>query len=260
MIALDESNEYAAEVPFTLPTDADPLVGLTGHTFTLGEVQIKLPGSGVWVNVALNKIVEKGYGRYCARLTSSQTTTAGLVAISANVSGAQPYFGTETIGTLGGDVPQNGTGYITFYLPDESDPVYGDPVDDADFTSGGTLRICLPDDVYRDATSDEKADVVNLGNGGYAFLLDATHTVKSGKAFLYAEYTGAQRFEGYVTILGTGVFSGSSATPPTPIAVPLSTEYHISTRDLISGAVNRLCEYSKSGNFDAGVFVDNVGE
>lgn len=258
MIALNETNEYAAEVAFTLPLVSDPLTGLTGWTFTLGEVQVKLPG-GAWTNVAVNKIVEKGYGRYCARLTSSQTTTAGIVSILANVSGAQPYFGVDTIGELGGDIPQLSTGYMPFYLPNETDPVYGAPVSTANFSSSGTLRICLPDAVYRDATTAEKAAVINLGNGGYLFTLDSSLTTKKGKAFLYASYTGAQRFEGYSTILGFGAAT-TSATTLTPISVPNTLTSPTSTlKDLITAAAGRLCEYSKSGNFDAGEFVDNVG-
>lgn len=260
MIALNETNEYAAEVPFTLPLATDPLTGLTGHTFTLGEVQIKLPGSLVWVNVAVNKIVEKGYGRFCARLTSAQTTTEGLVAIRASVTGTQPYFGSETIGVLGGDIPINGAGYITFFLPDEFDPVYGSPIDTADFTSSGTLRVCLPDAAYRDCTPTEKASVVNLGFGGYALPIDVSLTPKAGKIFIYASYTGAQRFEDYSVILGTGVAPTEIIVGPDPIAVPTPATSPTSTlMDLIGNSINRLCEYSRSGNFIPDVFVDTVG-
>lgn len=259
MIALNETQEYAAEVAFTLPLDSDPLTGLTGWTFTLGEVQIKLPGAGSWINVAVNKIVEKGYGRFAARLTAAQTTTAGIVAIKVSVTNTQPFFGYETIGTLGGDIPQNGTGYLLFYLPDSVDPVYGAPVSTANFSSSGTLRICLPDAAYRDCTSGEKASVINLGFGGYALPLDTTHTVKKGKAFIRAEYTGAQSFESYSTILGAEL-AVSVPTPPTPVTASVPITSPVSTyKDLLTAAVSRLCEYSKSGDFNAGVFTDNVG-
>lgn len=259
MIALNETNEYAAEVPFTLPLASDPLTGLTGWSFTLGEVQIKLPGAGSWTNVAINKIVEKGYGRFCARLTSAQTTTSGTVYIRASVASTQPYFGSETISTLGGDIPQNGSGHLAFFLPNSADPVYGSPIDTADFTVSGTVRICLPDTVYRDATSAEKTSIINLGYGGYALPVDSTHTLKAGKVFIYAEYSGAQRFEGYSTILGTGV-SSPAIDVPTPIAVPNTLTTPQSTQmDLIANAVNRLCEYSRSGDYVADEFIDNVG-
>lgn len=252
MIALNETNEYAAEVPFTLPLESDPLTGLTGWTFTLGEVQIRLPGSLVWINVAVNKIVEKGYGRFCARLTSAQTTTEGNVYIRASVTGTQPYFGNEIISTLGGDIAQGGSGYIVLFLPDEVDPVYGSPIDTADFTSSGLVRLCFPDDVYRDATTDELNSIVNLGYGGYA--LPVTDTDKAGKVFIYVEYPGAQRFEGYSTILGTGVATVSTPTP-TPITVPNTVTTPQSTQmNLITNAVGRLCEYSKSGSFVADPF------
>lgn len=249
MIALNETNEYAAEVPFTLPLASDPLTGLTGHTFVLGEVQIKLPSDpNNWVNVAINKIVEKGYGRFCARLTAPQCTTAGIVPILANVAGSseQPFFGVETIGELGGDVPVGGTGYIVFYLPDAIDPVYGAPISNADFTASGTLRICLPDDVYRDATVGEKAAVINLGNGGYAFPLTTTHTVKKGKVFIYAEYPNAQRFEDYVVVLGVGASATTPPSSPTLVASSsTATSAVVSSVDHVTAALERLCEYSK---------------
>lgn len=249
MIALNETNEYAAEIPFTLPLASDPLTGLTGHTFVLGEVQIRLPGAGSWVNVAVTKIVEKGYGRFCARLTADQCTTAGPVALLANVAGSaeQPYVGVETIGQLGGDIAVGGEGYIFIYLPDETDPVYGAPVSDADFTASGTLRICLPNDVYRDATTSEKAAVLNLGNGCYAFPLTSNLTGTRGKVFIYAEYPGAQRFEDYSTILGLG--SAPVVTPPSPTPAPVTSSSVATTLateiDHTTAAIARLCEYAK---------------
>lgn len=261
MIALNETNEYAAEVAFTLPLATDPLTGLTGHVFTLGQVKIRLPGSLVWIDVALNKLVEKGYGRFCARLTSTQTTTAGTVSIRAEVAGTQPYFGTDTINTLGGDIGQGGSGYLPFFLPDATDPVYGAPVSTANFTTTGLVRICLPDGVYRNATTTELASVVNLGYGGYALPVGATHTAKSGKVFIYVEYPGAQRFESYSTILGVGAASTTSASAPTPITVPTPNVTPQSTlQNLITHAIGRLCEYSKSGDFSYGEYIDNVGE
>lgn len=248
MIALNETLEYAAEVPFTLPLAADPLTGLTGWVFTLGEVQIRLPGAGSWINVATSKIVEKGYGRYCARLTSSQTTTAGTVAILANVAGAteQPYVGYETIGELGGDIPVSGSGYLLFYLPDATDPIYNPPITTANFAVSGTLRICLPNDVYRDCTLAEKNAVVNLGNGLYGFPLSGSLTATRGKTFLYAEYPSAQRFEGFTTILGVG--SAPTVTPPSPTPlVAVSTTSPEYTSHALA-AVSRLCEQFRSGD------------
>lgn len=258
MIALNETQEYAAEIPFTLPLAADPLTGLTGWAFTLGEVQIRLPGAGSWINVAISKIVEKGYGRFCARLSAAQCATTGAVALLANVSGSseQPYVGVETIGELGGDVLVGGTGFIFFYLPNSVDPVYGVPVSGADFVGAGTLRICLPNDVYRDATPSEKATVLNLGNGCYAFPLTTALTATRGKVFLYAEYPGAQRFEGYSMILGVGAAPGATPTSGsgggsgfTPVRSPIDygdPEYV----DHILGALNRLPEQFRTGTYE----------
>lgn len=254
MIALNETNEYAAEVAFTL---FDGLTPLTGHAFTLGEVQIKLPGAG-WVNASVAKIVEKGYGRYCVRLTSSQTAVAGDVYIRAVVTGSQSYFGSDVIGELGGDIPQGGTGSVNFYLPDATDP-YNNPALTGDPTSVMTLgdvRVCLPDASYVDVAL---SDITEIGYGLYRVNLDASDTAKKGKVFVYASVSGYQPFEGYCTILGLGT-AVDEEDPPTPIPVPVTALSPVSSyRDLITGAINRLCEYTKSGDFEAGTFVDNVG-
>lgn len=254
MIALNEANEYAAEVAFTLPLSSDPLTGLTGHVFTLGEVQVKLPGSA-WADVPVVKIVEKGYGRFAVRLTNSQTTAAGDVFVRATVSGTQNYFGGDVIGVLGGDIPVAGEGSVAFFLPDEIDPYNNPPLTGHTFVLG-EVRMCLPNASYIDVPLDQ---IEEIGYGGYRVNLTEDDTATRGKVFIYAEVTGYQRFESYGTILGTGVAT-TSVEIPTPIAVPtsaLSPVYPL--RDLITGAANRLCEYAKSGDFDAGIFEDNVG-
>lgn len=254
MIALNETNEYAAEVAFNLPLSSDPTTGLTGHAFTLGEVQIKLPGLG-WADATLAKIVEKGYGRYAVRLTPSQCTVAGDVAIIATVSTTQNYFGSDTIGVLGGDIPVGETGSIYFFLPDIDDPFGNPPLTGHTFATG-EVRICLPNSTYADL---DALQISEVGFGAYKATITTTQTALRGKAFIYANVTGYQPFEGYSTILGVGA-APSSITPPTPIPVPVTTSSPIApTLDLITSAINRLCEYSKSGNFDAGVFIDNVG-
>ncbi len=257
MIALNETNEYSAEVAFNLPDETNPIVGILSHSFTLGEVQIKLPGQA-WANATLAKIVEKGYGRYCVRLTSAQCLVAGDVYIKAIVTGAQSYFGSDVIGDLGGDIAVGGTGSVNFYLPDESDP-YGNPALTglpADVFTLGDIQLCLPDGVYADV---DLADVEEIGFGLYRVNLDTTQTTKRGKVFVYAEVTGYQPFEGYSTILGVGTVA-PIVVSPTPIPVPVTALSPISTyTDLITGAVNRLCEFTKSGNFEAGVFLDTVG-
>jgi hypothetical protein len=253
MIALNETNEYAAEVAFTLFSGISPI---TGWSFTLGEVQIKLPG-GAWTDATLIKIVEKGYGRYAVRLTAAQCLTAGDVYIKAIVAGAQNYYGSDVIGTLGGDIPQSGTGSINFFLPDAVDPFLNPPLTGHTFVLG-EVRICLPDTAYADAAL---VSISEVGYGLYRVNLDATQTLKKGKAFVYASVTGYQPFEGYSTILGIGV-SDDDVDVPVPIPV-ITAPSDLSPvgiyKDLITNAVNRLCEYSKSGDFDFGVYEDNVG-
>lgn len=254
MIALNETNEYAAEVAFNLPLSADPLMGLTGHSFTLGEVEIKLPGLA-WANATVAKIVEKGYGRYAVRLTNSQTLVAGDVFIRATVATTQGYFGSDVIGVLGGDIAVGATGTASFFLPDASDPIGNPPLTGHTFVLG-EVRMCLPDGVYTDVPL---VQIEEIGYGCYVVNLSAANTAKRGKVFVYADVTGYQPFEGYVTVLGTGVATVTT-TPPTPIPVAVSDLSAVAiTIDHMTAAVNRLCEYSKSGDFNAGVFLDNVG-
>lgn len=258
MIALNETNEYAAEVAFTLPLESDPLTGLTGYTFTLGEVQIKLPGQP-WADAALVKIVEKGYGRFCVRLTSAQTLVAGDVFVRAVVAGTQYYLGSDVIGLLGGDIQESSsTGSVSFYLPLATDPINGTPLLAYDWTEAGAypsttprVRVCLPDGVYTDA---DVALIETVGYGGFKLNLSALHTVKRGKVFVWAEVPGYQRFEGYCTILGVGTAGGSTPTPPGPTPVPApyvpgDAEY---VNQLALG-LGRLAEQFRSGTADYGV-------
>jgi hypothetical protein len=260
MIALGETVEAAAEIPFFLPDVNNPIVGLTGHAFTLGEVQIKLPGSVSWVDVALIKIVEVGNGWYVIRLTAAQCVTEGVVkfrVVDASVSPAfQPTRGSETISTLGGDIGVLSTGYLMFYLPDENDPVFGNPITGA--FPAGTVELRLPNGTF---TAGDSSLVVEFGDGLYGYPLDETDTATRGKAFIYASATGAQPFSGYSTILGVGAYTPEIVIP-TPIPVITTDEDLVvvgTYQDLIAGAVARLCEYSKSGNFVADAFTDNVG-
>lgn len=246
MIRLNETNEYAAEVAFTLPLDSDPLTGLTGWTFTLGEVQIKLPGGG-WTNVALDKIVEKGYGRFCARLTPSQCTTAGDVFLKADVAGTQYYFGSDVIGQLGGDIAIGETGSVPFFLPNATDPINGAPLTGHTFVTG-QVRVCLPNATYVDA---DVAQIEEIGFGGFRLNLTAGQTALAGKVFVYANVPGYQRFEGYCTILGATGGVAPEPPGPTPIPVPIvfgDPEYV----NQLSLALNRLPQQFRSGTLDYG--------
>lgn len=235
-IALNETDPTAAEVAFNLPLISNPSMPLTGHTFVLGEVQILLPGQ-FWMNVNPLQIVEKGYGRYCVRLTAAQCTTAGSVFIRANVSGAQPYFGYDRIGVFAGDIPQGLPGALVFYLPNATDPIFGSPVTGHTFVAG-EVRVCLPGGVYADATV---TNITEIGYGAYALALTSSQTVNRGKVFVYANVSGAQVFEGYETISATNVTTSTSTggTVVVPVTSPVAPGSPLYV-DHVTIAVNRL--------------------
>lgn len=243
MIAQNEPNQYAAEVPFTLPTLSNPLVGLTGHTFTSGEVQYRLPGATSWANATVSRIIEKGFGEYCLRLLTSETATLGTVYLRAIVSGAQPCVTTEQITNLGGDLAVASSGFIPFYLPQSSDPVNGSPITGHTFAAG-EVKICLPNGTFANATL---ANVMEFGFGSYGLLLTSSDTALNGKAYLHVDIgSSSQPYTGYATILGVG--GGVTPTPPTPTPVTPTTSvagYTASTVDHVAEGILRLCQQFK---------------
>lgn len=254
MIATGETNEYAAEVAFFLPTVADPTVGLTGHAFVLGEVVRRLPADVAFSNAPVIKLIEVGHGWYVERFPVTDLGTPGNIYLRADVTGAQPAVVVDTIGVLGGSIPQNGDGVIGFYAANASDPVFGSPVSSHDFTldpeynagSGTTslVQLRLPNGSFANA---KVASIVSLGNGAWGLALTAAagQTALKGKAFIYAAVPGAKVFTGYVDILGSGVSSGSSTTTTlgpiafayTPVPNPSSSRL-----DHAEGALARLCQ------------------
>lgn len=226
MIRPGEPNDYAAEILFYLPLASDPLSPKLGHVFTLGEVRIKLTPASSWINVALVNIVERGHGWYAIRLTTAQRAAAGVIAYEAVCAGAQPDRGTETLDDeLGGDIAEGGSGLIPFFLADETDPIYGTPLEGHTFTLG-EVELGLPDDAFGDV--DPTTGIVEIGGGLYGVLVADPQTAKRGKAIVVADVAGAQRFSGYRTILGDG--SGSSVTPPV-LAPPSETTADGATAD-----------------------------
>lgn len=235
MIATNEATASAAEVPFFLPLSTDPInTGLTGHVFVLGEVQIKLPGAG-WTNATVASVVEKGFGRYCVQLSAAQTALGGNVYIRAVVSGAQSYTGVEEIGTAGGDIFVGVGGPLSFYLPNSVDPVNGAPITGHTFVPG-EVQVCLPGGAYANATV---GNISEVGFGSYELALTPAQTTTRGKAFIYALVAGAQRFEGFSTILNVG--SPALVIPPPSQSIPaLSPTVAASMAAHVVAALNRL--------------------
>ncbi len=265
MIALGETLATAAEVPFYLPTIADPTVGLTGHVFhdagggLTDEVQVFVPG-GAWVNATTNKVIERGFGWYVLQLTTAQCSVAGGVYLRANILGsvAQPAFVDETIGILGGDLPVGQDGLFPFYMPNLADPIFGAPVTGYVF-SAGEVKLALPGAAFVNADVADIAEVGGSGNGhgAYTLLLDDTDTANRGKAFVYATATGAQRFTGWVMLLGTGP-APAIVVPPVVLIPVVLTSTTAAALDHVAIALSRLCEYSKSNGSLSDVFLDST--
>lgn len=250
MILAGETFEYAAEVPFFLPLDSDPTGpdGLTLHAFhdvgdgTTDEVQVFIPGALVFANATIAKIREVGHGRYALRLTHAQSLLGGAVLLRTNVAGTQRDFVVEVIGQASGDIPVGGDGYFVFYLPDAVDPIGAPPITGHAFAPG-EVELCLPNGVYANATV---GDIAEFGDGGYGLKLTAAagQTLLRGKAYLYANVAGAQRFEGYITILGAPTAGTSPPPPPPPPPGPsvVLTPSPVVFVDHGDAAVNRLVE------------------
>lgn len=240
MIALNETNEYAAEVLFFLPDTANLPYGKLAHSFTLGEVQYDL-GAG-FIDVQLVKIVERGHGWYAIRLTAAQCVSAIELAYSATCADAQPDRGTETIGTAGGEIPKNGTGVIPFYLPQAADPVYGAPITGHTFVAG-EVELSLPDGAF--VALDPVAEpwrIIERGNGLYWVVLDTDDTVKAGKAIVFADIgVTSQPASSHRTILGNGVSVAPPVEPPEVVPVPVEFDA-IGYADIVSEALDRLTQ------------------
>lgn len=237
MIRPGEPNAYAAEILFYLPQADDPREGKTNHEFVLGEVRIKLTPVGDWLNVALNRIIEIGYGWYAIRLTAEQRAAAAEIAYEAVCDGAQPDRGTETIAELAGDIAEGGDGYLPFFLANADHPIEGEPIEGHEFAEG-ELLLRLPDAALDTASV---GDVVEFGGGLYALRItaDAGQTAKRGKTLIIADVPGASVFGGYRTILGTGLVSHAQPPPPAPAPAPV-VHAAIDVLDPVFLALSRL--------------------
>lgn len=251
-ILAGETLEYAAEVPFFLPLESDPTGpdGKLAHPWhdvgdgTTDELQVFLPGSLVFANATIAKIREVGHGRYALRLTQPQCVLGGAVLLRTNVDGTQRDFVVEVIGAASGDIPVGGDGYFVFLLSDHDDPIGAPRITGHEFLDG-EVEIALPNGVLQNA---DVGDVVEFGDGSYGLKLTAAsgQTALRGKAYIYVNVPGAQRFEGYITIMGAPT-SGVSPTPPsTPTPASSSTVAPTPTPvvfiDHAEAAVNRLVE------------------
>lgn len=224
MIQTGETSDVAAEVLVFLPDQTNPTQGITGYVFTLGEAKIKPPGAGAFTNVALDHIIERGFGWYALRATAAQRAVAGELAYDVTpLTLAQPDRGSEIIGTVGGEIAQGSAGFIPFYLPNEIDPVYGPPVTGHVFVLG-EVKLSLPGGAF---TNVPLTSIVELGGGIYGVVLSPTDTANRGKAIVYADVPGAQLASGYRSIVNPAAVAAAAypyiSTPPAgPFIFPIA--------------------------------------
>lgn len=226
MILAGETLSAALELPFFLPSNSNPIFGpVTGHVFTLGEVQIRAPGAG-FVNVALDHIVEKGFGAYAAIATSSQAATAGIAYVDAIVSGAQPYTGDEEIrlriaGIFVGETTDADRS-IPFHLASSSNPLV--PITGHSWATG-EVKVFIPGSgafVNADITR-----ITEIGAGDYSLALTGAQVTGRGKVYLYALVTGSQ----------PDLVVADIVTPPTGDLVEPTITNIIPTPSVAAGAV-----------------------
>lgn len=240
MIALGELSPAAAEVQFRLLDVTNPIFNqITGHDFSnnqsTGEVRMQLPG-GVWFNPVGSQIVEKGHGWYAVQLSSSQTTTAGLIALHVVVTGAQPIFDVEEIDISGGDFANNETtAQIPFFLPNATDPINGAPITGHVFVAG-EVQICFPGSVFANANL---ANIVELGYGGYALKLSQSQTLARGKIYLYVNIGSSSEPAGVVATCLSATASAAAAASGT-VVTAVSTAGYPAQIDHIAAGVRRL--------------------
>lgn len=214
MIVVDEPLATARDIPFHLPLAADPLTGLTGHVFIVGEVQYRLPG-GAYMDADPTPgvaIFEVGFGDYVLRLTQAETATPGFVYIYANVPTAQVWSSTEQIGTQGGGIligeTDDAKREVAFHIPDATNPL--NPITGHSFIAG-EVQIALPGGTY--AIADETR-VVEKGFGDYALRLTDAQVAARGKVFLHVDIgpTGQPWSAYYDIVEPAGGLSGEAVT------------------------------------------------
>lgn len=221
MILLGETDPNGREIPFHL-SEEDPTIPITGHAFSTGELQLKLPGAG-YVNANVANVVEKGFGDYALRLTAGQVVTEGWAYLYANVASgadpnAQPWSSAEQIGTQAQGIFVGETAdlkrEVMFHLPDSTNPLT--PVTLHAFLTG-EVKICVPGGTYVNA---DVTRIVEKGFGDYALKLTGAQVVAKGKLYLYVNVPGAQKWSAWYEIVDqvTGTSGQATLANPSPAA------------------------------------------
>lgn len=86
------STDEVLEIPFSIYNGSG--VGVTGFTFSPGDVEIRLPG-GSFSAADEGNVVEYGLGQYALVLTSAQRLSPGAIMLFFSDGVNQDYFGYE---------------------------------------------------------------------------------------------------------------------------------------------------------------------
>lgn len=216
MILVGETDPHGRELPFHLPTTADPTVGLTGHAFVLGEIRIRLPGAG-YVNGDVAAVVEKGFGDYALVLSPAQVAARGAAYLEVTVAGAQPWSSEEDIGgpIIVGETDATAR-EVPFHLADSTNPltpITGHVWVDAGGGITAEVRVYVPGGSgYVNATI---ANIVEKGYGDYALQLTGSQVAGKGKAYVYAKTASSQQWTSWADIVAGPDSGGGSGGGPT---------------------------------------------
>jgi hypothetical protein len=206
-----ETNAYAREMPFHLAPASNPIGGVPGHAFVLGEVRVRVPGAG-YVDVALANIVDRENGDYAAILTTAQVALRGTAYLEATVAGTVLWTSEEKIGgTIG--VGEVGAHFPFHMTKLDGTPLTGDP---STVFATGDVKIRVPGPTG--SVNATIANVVEIGYGDFALVLDAGQVAAKGKAYIYAKTTASQVWTSYITIetpsgVGTATITAVSPAP-----------------------------------------------
>ncbi len=230
MPILKGSSGTDAELVFAVYTNDNQPVD--GHSFVTGQVKVRLPGSGSFVNATIGNIQGCGKGQYVLRLTSAQTNVSGLIAIKFSDGVNRDSVNYDVIGSDSTTLSE-----VLFEVKDGLTGMGG-----VSFSVGDVEVRAPGGSAFTDA---DLAQVTDLGEGLYAYQLTPAQQEEAGAYMVY--YSGTyDPYYGYEHSVGV---ASVTPTPPDPLPAP-AEEVLIAYTSHGEAMLARLCEYSKADVLD----------